>query len=233
MAEWLCLASTYEISSKKGLTQKEFLKYLFVHLDAILEDSEEVHSVMAGSSTALVRFDHVDLVPHPFLYQGVVVVTSLVSDGPWLSPAHTETLGMLDLMLQRLKVRLISTSLKASIFFEINLRDRVNFSAPSHNLPAVMKKDLFRVCSVTGGRYNHPSHVCAHRFNHIHWCTFCFSWLGLHHPGQLIHSRQSICNSNLWSSKGAVEEAIFGEWSRTDKRWGHKCSRGQRPTQAF
>ena len=42
---------------------------------------------------ALVRFDEVDLVPHPFLDQEPVVVNGLVSDGPWLSPARPENMG--------------------------------------------------------------------------------------------------------------------------------------------
>ena len=93
-AKWLCLASwLFEISSMQGLMQKEFLKYPFVHLDALREGSKEVHPVMAGTSMALVRFDDVDLVPHPFLDKETVVVKGLVSDGLWLSLAHTEIMG--------------------------------------------------------------------------------------------------------------------------------------------
>ena len=83
----------YEISSMQGMTQKEILKYPFVHLDALWEGSKEVHPVMAGTSMALVQFDDVDSVPHPFLDQEPVVVKALVSDGPWLSPAHSEIMG--------------------------------------------------------------------------------------------------------------------------------------------
>ena len=56
----------YEASSMQGMTQKEFLKYPFVHLDALREGSKEVHPVMAGTSMALVRFDDADLVPTRF-----------------------------------------------------------------------------------------------------------------------------------------------------------------------
>ena len=77
----------------QGMTQKEFLKYPFVHLDALREGSKEVHPVMAGTSMALVRFDDVDLVHHPFLDREPVVVNGLVSDGPWLSPAHWNHVG--------------------------------------------------------------------------------------------------------------------------------------------
>ena len=77
----------------QGMTQKEILKYPFVHPDALREISNEVHPVMAGTSTALVPFDDVDLVPHPFLDQETVVVNGLVSNGPWLSPAHSEIMG--------------------------------------------------------------------------------------------------------------------------------------------
>ena len=83
----------YETSSMQGKTQKGFLKYPFVHLDALRKGSTGVHPVMAGTSMALVRFDDVDLVPHPFLDQEPVVVNGLVSDGPWLSPAHSEFMG--------------------------------------------------------------------------------------------------------------------------------------------
>ena len=75
------------------MTQKKFLKYPFVHLEAVRKGSEEVHPVRAGTSMALVQFDDVDLVPHPFLEQEAVVVKVLVSDAPWLSPAHTESMG--------------------------------------------------------------------------------------------------------------------------------------------
>ena len=83
----------YDIYSMQGMTQKELLKYPVVHTDALREGSKEVHSIMAGTSMALVRLDDVDLVPNPFLDQETVVVNGLVSDGPWLSPAHTEIMG--------------------------------------------------------------------------------------------------------------------------------------------
>ena len=119
----------YEISSLQGMTQKEFLKYPFVHLDALREGSKEAHPVMAGTWMALVRFDDVDLVPHPFLGHETVVVNGLVSDGPWLSSAHSEVLGGTSsaLMLQGLKMWMISMSLTASILFERNLRDSCQF----------------------------------------------------------------------------------------------------------
>ena len=82
----------YEISSMQGMTQ-EFLKYPIVHRDALREGSKEVHPMMPGTSMALVRFDDVDLLPHPFLDQETFVVNGLVSDGPWLSPAHSEVMG--------------------------------------------------------------------------------------------------------------------------------------------
>ena len=81
----------YEISSLQGMTQ-EFLKYPIVHLDALREGSKEVHPMMPGTSMALVRFDDVDLLPHPFFDQETFVVNGLVSDGPWLSPAHSEVM---------------------------------------------------------------------------------------------------------------------------------------------
>ena len=65
----------------QGLTQQIFLKYLFVHVDALREGSKDVHPVMAGTSMALVRFDDVDLVPHPFLDRETVV-NGLASNGP-------------------------------------------------------------------------------------------------------------------------------------------------------
>ena len=68
----------YEISSMQGMVQKEFLKYPFVHLDALGEGSKEVHPVMAGTSRALVRFDDVDLVRNPFLDQETVVVNCCI-----------------------------------------------------------------------------------------------------------------------------------------------------------
>ena len=83
----------YENSSKLGMTQKGFLKYPFVHLDALRKGRKEVHPVMAGTSMALVRFDDVDSVPHPFLDQESVFVNGLVSDGPMLSSAHSEIMG--------------------------------------------------------------------------------------------------------------------------------------------
>ena len=82
----------YEVSSTQRMMQ-EFLKYPFVYLDTLREGSKENHPVMAGTLIDLVRFDDVDLVSHPFLDQETVVVNGLVSDGSWLSPAHTEMMG--------------------------------------------------------------------------------------------------------------------------------------------
>ena len=90
MARWLRLASHIRDFFPGGVDAEVFLEYPFPHLDALREGSKEVHSVMAGSSMTLVRFDPVDVVPHPFLDQEAVVVNGVVSDGPWLSPTHTE-----------------------------------------------------------------------------------------------------------------------------------------------
>ena len=140
------LRRLYMISSMQGSTQMEFLKYPFVNLDALGEGIKEVHPVMAGTSIALVRFDDVDLVPHPFLHQETVVVNGLVSDGLWLSPVHSEILRRTsnNLMLQGLKVWMISMSLVASISFENNLRDSCQFlSTISKPARYIEKKTFF------------------------------------------------------------------------------------------
>ena len=110
---------------------------------------------------------------------------------------------------------------------------RANFSAPSQNLHAIIKKDLFYSCSAAGGRNNYPSHVCAHYFDHRYRCAFYLSWLGIYHPSRFIHSRQSIRQLSFLNSKWAVEAAIFGGRSGTTKELGDESSYGQRLTQAF
>ena len=154
----------YEASSMQGTTQKEFLKYPFVHLDALREGSKEVHPVMAGTSMALVRFDDADLVPHPFLGQEPVVVNGLVSGGPWLSPAHSEIMGgtSIALMLQGLKVWMISTSLTASILFERNLRDPCQFLSTISKPPRYNGKKTFFVAIQRPGDAIIIPHMFAH-----------------------------------------------------------------------
>ena len=86
---------------------------------SLAEAGKEVHPVMAGNSMALVRFDSVDLVFRLFLDHAAFDINGLVLDGPWLSQAHGEMKGGTNnaLMLQKLKVWMISTSLTMSISF--------------------------------------------------------------------------------------------------------------------
>ena len=74
------------------MTLKEFVNYPLVHLDALREGNTEFHPAMTGTSTDLAQLDDADSVPRPFLDQEAVVVNCLDSDGPRLSPAHTEVI---------------------------------------------------------------------------------------------------------------------------------------------
>ena len=82
----------YELSTMRGLMQ-QFLNHPVVRFYALREGYNEVYSAVAGSSIALMRFDPMDLVPHPFLNQEGVGVNGLFSNGTKVSLAHTETIG--------------------------------------------------------------------------------------------------------------------------------------------
>ena len=119
-------------------------------------------------------------------------------------------------------------------YFERNLRDPCQFVSTISNPPRCKEKRLFFVAVQRPG----DAIIIPHMFVHtvltidIGVPSVLVGWECIT-PADLSIPLKIFPQSSLWSSKSAVEEAIFGAWDGTAKELGDESSRRQRLTQAF